>query len=355
MTRSDVDINYKCGYQGGTIITEFCKEGFYSEHVRQTLFQDSRCDINIETNKGTPLFIAITCTTEFNKDHIQTVSDLIKCKNININAGSKTQSHLCCAVLLIQQTKDIFDDIACLILDHPDVNPNSECESTGITSLVHLLDSNLGQTKTAKKLASHHKLDCVANNLSFKLIPKNIHLLKLIIKNPKFNVNQRWSNNTGREGAADRHKETLAIYCANDIQKLTDEYGMALTLLCNAGADLNICERKESDSTLLRFLKRSNINRHFKAGSESLDILTFLLNRGANPNKPPHTLAFAINNCPFQVCKILLEHKANSNSFFRTDDKMIANIVDELSEKAAYWKQRNSATYSVSSRISKKN
>ena len=333
LKHEDLDINKQFGYQGLTNLAMLCSKRSTTIIGLQTLVQDSRCNINIETGEGTALYIAISCMDQVRKDHNNLVKHLIKSDNIDINAGKRTQSHLCCAVMLIQHNNDIFDEIACKILEHPNVNPNSECANIGRTSLIHLLESNLGQTETAQKIASHAHFDINAHiNLSYELIPQHINLLEIIMSNERFNVNQRWSNKNNLVGGVERHKETLAIHCANDIQNLTDNYGEALKLLCNAGANLDICEHKESDSALLRFLKRSNMNRHFTASAEELDIVTFLLSKGANPNEPPHTLAFAIKSCPLEVCKLLLENKANPNSLFRTDDKMVANAEDLLSD-----------------------
>ena len=57
-----------------------------------------------------------------------------------------------------------------------------------------------------------------------------------------------------------------------------------------------------------------------------------MLAHGADPNKPPHTLAYAINQCAFDVCKLLLEKGANVNSEFRTDDRMLALANRSLSK-----------------------
>ena len=333
LSRKDLDINIKFGELEETVLTHFCKEGFYSEYVCRTLIQDPRCDINTETNEGTPLYVAIDQIKAIDQNRFSAALALAESKRIHINAGKGTQSPLCSAVMKIKNEGDIYDKIASKILDHPEVDPNSECEHLGVTCLAYLVDSNLGGTESAKKLASHLRFNIIAGNIAFKLIPKYNDLLKILIDNPAFGVNQRWSykNETGAQRyLGDRQKETLTIYCAHYVQSLTDEYSEALKILCSAGADLNLCEVTESDSTLMKLLRSSNMNRNFKADLEILNLIKFLLENGSDPNRPPHTLAFAVNNCPVDVCKLIIENAANPDRCFRTDDKMIVNSEDNI-------------------------
>ena len=116
------------------------------------------------------------------------------------------------------------------------------------------------------------------------------------------------------------------------MQTLDDNSGQALQILCDSQVNLNISEVKESGTTLMRFLRKANCCRHFKATQTVMDILEYMLAHGADPNKPPHTLAYAVNYCPLDVCKLLVSKGANVNSEFRTDDRMLALANRSLSK-----------------------
>ena len=101
-----------------------------------------------------------------------------------------------------------------------DINGNAECGQHGGTSLRFLVENNLSHTKTARAFAAHPYCDVNAFNVPFETIPNDIEFLQILVKNPNFKVDQRWSNKklTAKQKlSGERNVETLTIYCASNI------------------------------------------------------------------------------------------------------------------------------------------
>ena len=150
--------------------------------------------------------------------------------------------------------------------------------------------------------------------------------LEVLSKHPLFNPNQRWNSKkltSKNKFSGNRNKETLAILCADGLQNISDDSGKALKILCEARirCDLNIPETNESDTALMRYLRESNSSWHFKATENMKDIVQYMLDHVADPNKPKHMLTYAINHCPFEICEMLLIAGADASSEFRSEDR----------------------------------
>ena len=65
------------------------------------------------------------------------------------------------------------------------------------------------------------------------------------------------------------------------------------------------------------FEEHSSKNAVISPPHEETDVLRVLLEKGASPNEPSHLLAFAVNFCSVEVCKLLLQYDADPDSFFK--------------------------------------
>ena len=103
------------------------------------------------------------------------------------------------------------------------------------------------------------------------------------IRHPSFNPNE----------AVRCTGETFLMKLVERVQSLDGPFGCILKELCRQKPDMQTLEDSAGDSVLMKFLRNCSDDPHFKTSQETLDVIRFLLNNGADPNCPPHTLAYA--------------------------------------------------------------
>ena len=127
------------------------------------------------------------------------------------------------------------------------------------------------------------------------------------------------------------------------VQTLDDVTGHMLQALVRKGVDLNSESPKRRETPLLRFLRCCNDKIHFKTPQHSLEILRYLLEHDADPNKPSYLLAHAVNYCSFDQCRLLLEHGADPNSVFVSEHGRLKLGVHDAGFAENYLETREAA------------
>ena len=100
----------------------------------------------------------------------------------------------------------------------------------------------------------------------------------------------------------------LVLSCMNDKDDILK------LLLAHSNSAVNTLNEHNESAMSMAFLQ-SNSGHQFDLFNE-IAIVQLLLAGGADPNKPVHLLAYAVNFCSRDVCQELLEHGADPNSSF---------------------------------------
>ena len=176
LSHPDIKVN-ATSTVGGAALNNVCSMGPIVLENFQILINDRRCDVNVQSDVGTPLFILID-RTETNDNFFQAFQMLLAERpDIDTNCGLNSLSPLCRAVMKIQGKGDICDSMAVELLQNKKTDPNAECGEHGGTSLRYLVEKGLAFTNTARKLAT--TLNCKINdyNILFELIPTQFEFI----------------------------------------------------------------------------------------------------------------------------------------------------------------------------------
>ena len=171
-------------------------------------------------------------------------------------------------------------------------------------------------------LKVYNPLDDLQNVAFIAAKSGNIEKLEHIFKNSKFSVNK----------ASDRGvypvTSALGSHDTCTLQKLDSMQGQILQLFIQKGADLNLRDY-EQKSLLLQFIKGfSEDHEKFETSMYTREIVEFMFQNGSRPSGEDLSLAYAINQCSYDICETILKYKVDYSTHLSY--KTIAENVTTL-------------------------